>query len=166
MAKLREHLTTYVLASLSNAFLAASQYLAVSSAVASYLPVDSSTSSLITNYGRGFGILLALLLNSLIFEGVLAVLVVTLALSAAVKTGWKWAYTFSGITVSGFVAYWLGSRFLVILEWISTLQYNRIDVSNVYTGLFWLGLGATVCYVTMILVLRRTYGTLSETHDC
>jgi hypothetical protein len=160
---LREHLGIYVLASLSNAFLTVSQYLAVSAAVASYLPVDPGTSALIASYGRGPGIFLALFLNSLVFQGILAVLIATLALSAIVKTGWRWAYTFSGVIISGFVGYWLGAKFLVILEWISTLQNNQVDSSNPYSGLFWLGLAASICYVLMILFLRRSYDRLAET---
>src|SRR5207244_11762332 len=78
-SSLREHLGTYLLGSLSSAFLTASQYLAVSSAVASYLPVDPGTSALITSYGRVLGIILVLLLNSLVFQGILGVLVVILA---------------------------------------------------------------------------------------
>jgi hypothetical protein len=163
-ASLREHLGIYVLASASSAFLTASQYLAVSAAAASYLPVDPGTSGLITSYGRGPGIVLALLLNSIVFQGVLAVLVVTLALSAIVKAGWRWAYAFSAVIVSGFVGYWLGARFLVILEWISTLQNNRVDSSTEYTSLFWLGLASTICYLAMVLVLRKSYEKLLERH--
>lgn len=159
---LREHIGVYVLASASNLLLTASQYLAVSAAVASYLPVDPGTSALITTYGRGPGIVLALLLNSLLFQIVLAVLVIVLALSAVVKTGWKLAYAFFGVVVSAFVGYWLGAKFLVVLEWISTLQNDRVDSSNTYVGLFWLGLGSAVFYVAMILVLRRSYGSLTE----
>ncbi len=160
----REHLGIYVLASLSSIFLTASQYLAVSAAVASYLPVDPGTSALITNYGRGPGVVIALLLNSLAFQGILLVLVLTLALSATFRTRWEWTYAFFGVVVSGFVGYWLGARFLVVLEWISTLQTNRVDTSNPYSGLFWFGLAASICYVMMILLLRRSYGKLAETH--
>jgi len=163
-SNLREHLGVYVLASASNAFLTTSQYLAVSAAAASYLPLDPGTSALVTSYGRGPGIVLALLLNSILFQGILAVLVVTLALSAIVKTGWRWAYAFSAVIVSGFVGYWLGARFLVILEWISTLQNNRVDSSTEYTSLFWFGLAATVCYPAMVIVLRKSYAELLERH--
>ena len=142
-----------------------SQYLAVSAAVASYLPVDSATAVLIASYGRGVGIGLALFVNSLVFEGILAVLVAMLALSSIVKTGWKWAYALSGVAVSGFVGYWLGAKFLAILEWISTLQDNRVDSSNPYAGLFWFGLAATICYLAMIVVLRKSYGKLAERYS-
>src|SRR5438132_5082936 len=95
--KVREHLGVYLLASLSNAFLASSQYLAVSLAVASYLPVDSGTATLIAAYGPGLGIFLAVFLNSLVFQGFLAAVVVLLSLCAVLKTGWSWAYAFSGM---------------------------------------------------------------------
>src|SRR5438132_13566568 len=85
--KVREHLGAYLLASLSNAFLASSQYLAVASAVASYLPVDSGTATLIAAYGPGLGIFLALLLNSLVFQGILAALIVILSLFAVLQNG-------------------------------------------------------------------------------
>src|SRR5437660_1540607 len=159
--KVREHLGVYLLASLSNAFLASSQYLAAS-AVASYLPVDSGTATLIAAYGPGLGIFLAVFLNSLVFQGILAALVVIMSLSAALKTGWRWAYAFSGMMVSGFVGYWLGARFLVVLGWISTLQVNRVDSSDTYASLFWFGLASTIFYLAMILVLRKSYGNLRE----
>jgi hypothetical protein len=163
VTNLREHLSIYILASLSNVFLTASQYIAVYAAVASYLPMDSGTSALITDYGRGPGVVLALLLNSLVFQGILTVLVVILALSAIVRTGWTWAYAFSGVVISSFVGYWLGVKFLIILEWISTLQNNRVDSSTSYSSLFWFGLAASICYVLMILVLRKSHGKLAET---
>ncbi len=59
---------------------------------------------------------------------------------------------------------WLGAKFLVILEWISTLQNNRVDSSTEYTSLFWFGLAATICYLAMLLVLRKSYGELLERH--
>jgi len=64
--------------------------------------------------------------------------------------------------VSGFVGYWLGARFLVVLEWISTLQNNRVDSSDAYASLFWFGLASTIFYLAMILVLRKSYGNLTE----
>jgi hypothetical protein len=160
----REQLGIYVLASMSNFFLTASQYLAVSSAVASYLPVDPGTSELIANYGRGPGIVLALLPGSLVFQGILLVLVLTLALAAFDRTRWSWAYPFLGLVVSGFVGTWIGAKFLGTLEWVSTLQNNRIDSSGSYSGLFWFGLASSICYVLMIILLRQSYGKLAKTH--
>lgn len=159
---LGEHLSVYVLASFSNVFLSVSQYLAISSASASYLPLDPGIAALITSYGRGPGIILAIVETSLVFQGVLAVLVVTMATSSAIGTGLRRVYAFLAVVISSFVGYWLGTKFLSVLDWISTLQNNRVDSSNTFAGLFWFGLASTVCYVLMILVLRRSYGILSE----
>src|SRR5207302_4222804 len=98
----------------------------------------------------------------LVFQGILAALVVILSLSAVLKTGWRWAYAFSGVMVSGFVGYWLGARFLAVLQWISTLQDNRVDSSNAYVSMFWFGLASTIFYLAMILVLRKSHGNLRE----
>src|SRR5438105_15047126 len=88
--KVREHLGVYLLASLSNAFLASSKYLAVASAVASYLPVDSGTATLIAAYWPGLRFFLALLLNSLVLQGILAALVLLLFRSTARQSCWRW----------------------------------------------------------------------------
>jgi len=120
---------------------------------------------LITSYGRVLGIILVLLLNSLVFQGILGVLVVILAVSSVANAGWKWAFTLSGAAISGFVGYWLGAKFLAILEWISALQSNRVNSSDTYAGLFWFGLAATICYIAMILVLRKSYGKLAERYS-
>src|SRR3989442_3598424 len=77
----REHLGAYLLASLSNAFLASSQYLAVSSAVASSLPLDSGTATLIAAYRPGLGIFLVLFINSLVVYAIRSALLVLLSLS-------------------------------------------------------------------------------------
>lgn len=53
-------------------------------------------------------------------------------------------------------------KVLGVLDWISSLQNNRVDSSNTYMGLFWFGLASTVCYVLMIVVLRRSFGKRSE----
>jgi hypothetical protein len=87
-----------------------------------------------------------------------------LALSGISRTGWRWAYPLLGLVVSGFVGYWLGAKFLSVLEWISVLQNNRIDTSSPYSGLFWFGLAASIFYVLMIILLRKSYGKLAENH--
>jgi hypothetical protein len=127
--------------------------------------MDPGTSALITSYGRVLGIILVLLLNSLVFQGILGVLLVILAVSSIDNAGWKWAYAFSGVAISGFVGYWLGAKFLAILEWISALQNNRVNSSDAYAGLFWFGLAATICYVAMILVLRKSYDKLAQKYS-
>ena len=71
-------------------------------------------------------------------------------------------YIFSGLVISGFVGYWLGAKFLRTLGWVSQLENNGISAMGVYSDLFWFGLAAAMCYVTMILVLRKSYDKLVE----
>ncbi len=159
----REHVAVYILASISNILLTIPQYLAVYSAVHSYLPVQGSTAGLIARYGVSLGVVFDFIATVLVFQGILAVLVLTVAASSNARTGWRWLYALSAAFVTGYVGYWLGAKFLRDLEWVSLLQNSGIDSSGVYSSLFWFGLGATICYVGMILVLRKSYGKLTST---
>jgi hypothetical protein len=159
----REHWIVYFLATAANLFLSIPLYIAARAGVLALLPVTGSTSQFISAYGVEWGITLDFLSTTLIFQAILAVLVVSVAATTLVQKGWRWLYTFSALIVSGFVGYWLASRFLQTLSWVSLLQNNGIDSSSVYSDLFWYGLGATIFYVAMILVLRRSYNKFAET---
>ena len=156
----REHASVYVLATASNMFLSIPEYIAVRTAVLFHLPVEGSTVGFISSYGIGVGLTLDFLWTLLIFQAFLAVLVLTAAASSLIGKGWRWVYVFSALVLSGFMGYWLGERFLLTLSWVSLLQNAGVDSSGVYSELFWYGLGGTICYVMMILVLRRSYNRL------
>ena len=156
----REHIGLYVLASLSNLFISIPEYLGVRSALLAFLPVRGMIMSLISSYGTSLGLVFDLLWTSAIFEGILAILVIALAACSILDRGWRVLYIFSGMFLSGFNGYWLGARFLRALDWISLLQNHGVAPTDVYSSLFWFGLGATVCFVGMILVLRRGYDNL------
>ena len=158
----REHIAIIVLASLSNLFLSIPEYLAVHQAIVSYVPVDASTSHLVSVYGLDLGLELDFLGTVAIFEGILIAIVVLLAMTPYLNRGWRVAYVFSGMVVSGFAGYWLGAKFLRALSWVSLIENNGVDASTVYSELFWFGLAAAFCYVTVILVLRRSYDKLAE----
>ncbi len=158
----RENWTIYLLATASNLFLSVPLYIAARAGVLALLPVAGSTRVFITSYGIGWGLVLDFLLTMLVFQGLLAVLLLLSAATSLIQKGWRWLYVFSALLLSGFVGYWLGVRFLQTLDWVSLLQNAGIETSGVYTDLFWYGLGATVCYIAMILVLRRSFNRLSE----
>jgi hypothetical protein len=61
---------------------------------------------------------------------------------------------------SAYLAYHLGGKFVNALGWIGLLETSGVNVSGVYGDLFWFGLGTTICYLLVILVLRRSYGRL------
>jgi hypothetical protein len=158
----REHWAIYLLATGSNLFLSIPLYIAARAGVLAQLPITGSASQFISSYGVSWGLTVDFLWTLLVFQGLLAVLLLTLVGTALIEKGWRWLYVFSALIISGFVGYWLGVRFLETLGWISLLQNSGIDSSGVYSDLFWYGLGATIFYVAMILVLRRSYNKLTD----
>jgi hypothetical protein len=156
----REHAAILVLGSLSNLFLSIPEYLAVRQALVSYTPVDPSTAHLVSVYGLDLGLELDFLWTLAIFQVILVAIVLVMATTPYLKSGWRVAYVFSGIVVWGFVGYWLAAKFLRALDWISLLQNSSVDASTVYSELFWFGLLAAIFYVAVILVMRRSYDKL------
>lgn len=158
----REHWTVYLLASAANLFLSVPLYIAARAGVLALVPVTGSTSRFISAYGIGWGIAIDFLWTTLVFQGILGVLIVILSVTTLLQRGWRWLYIFSAFIVTGFVGYWLGARFLQTLTWVTLLQNSGIDSHGIYSDLFWYGLGATIFYVAMILMLRRSYDALRE----
>jgi len=157
----REHLAIYALASLTSFLLSVPQYLAVNTALELGINPNGTTASLIAQYGSSTGLVLDFLRSGLIFQGVMAVLVIGLIGSASSRRGWRWQYALTGVFVSTYLAYHLGGKFLNALGWIGVLETSGVNVSGVYGDLFWFGLGTTICYLLVILVLRRSYGKLA-----
>jgi hypothetical protein len=158
----RDHALVYVLATLSNLLLSIPEYLAVRSAYGSSLPVKGSVAGFVATYGLTLGITLDLLWTLLVFQALLAVLVLVVAATSLVEKGWRWLYVFGAMMICGFVGYWIGAKFLSTLGWVSLLQNSGVDSSGVYSDLFWFGLGAASTYVAMILLLRRSYDKLID----
>jgi hypothetical protein len=156
----REHLAIYALASLANFLLSVPQYLAVNTALELGINPTGMTASLIAQYGSSTGLVLDFLRSGLIFQGVTAVLVIGLVGSASSRRGWRWQYVLTGVFISTYLAYHLGGKFLNALGWIGVLETSGVNGSGVYGDLFWFGLGATISYLFVILVLRRSHGKL------
>ena len=158
----REHLATYALATLANFLLSVPQYLAVNTTLELGINPNGTTASLIAQYGSSTGLVLDFLRSGLIFQGVMAVLVTGLVGSASSRRGWRWQYALTGVFISTYLAYHLGGKFLNALGWIGVLETSGVKVSGVYGNLFWFGLGTTITYLFVILVLRRSYGKLAS----
>jgi hypothetical protein len=156
----REHLTIYTLASLANVLLSIPQYLAVNTALELGIDPKGSTESLINQYGSSTGLTLDFLRSALIFQGIMAILVMGVAGSMQSRTRWRPQYVATGFLVSAYLAYHLGGKFVNALGWIGLLETSGVDSSGIYADLFWFGLGTTICYLLVILVLRRSYGRL------
>ncbi|HEX4919687.1 MAG TPA: hypothetical protein VFV92_03000 [Candidatus Bathyarchaeia archaeon] len=157
----REHASIYALATLANVFLSVPEYLAVRQAVSYYVPIDASTARLISQYGLSCGLALDFLWTMAIFQAILTTIMLSITLIPFLERGWRVLYISAGVFVSGFVGYWLGAKFLMSLSWVSLFDNSGIDGSGIYSDLFWFGLAATVCYVTLILVLRKSYDKLA-----
>ncbi len=157
----REHLSIYILASLANVLLSIPQYFAVNTALELGINPRGTTASLISHYGSSNGLVLDFLRSGLIFQGLMAILVVGLVGSASSRRGWRWQYALTGVFISTYLAYHLGGKFLNALGWIGVLETSGVNVSGVYGDLFWFGLGTTICYLLVILVLRGSYGKLA-----
>ena len=157
----REHIAIYILATLANFLLSVPQYLAVNTALELAINPKGSTASLIAQYGSSTGLFLDFLRSGLIFQGVIAVIVIGLIGSASSRRGWRWQYALTGMFVSIYLAYHLGGKFLNALGWIGVLDTSGVNASGVYADLFWFGLGTTICYLLAILVLRKSYGKLA-----
>jgi hypothetical protein len=157
----REHIATYFLATLANFLISVPQYFAVKAALEQGISPKGSTASLVAQYGSGTGLFLDFLRSGLIFQGVMAVLVIGLVGSASSRRSWRWQYTLTGVLLSIYLAYHLGGKFLNALGWIGVLDTSGVNVSGVYVDLFWFGLATTICYLLAILVLRKSYGKLA-----
>ena len=155
-----EHLSVYALASLANVLLSIPQYLAVNKALELGINSKGSTAGLINLYGSSIGLTLDFLGSAFIFQGIMAILVMGVVGSTLSRRRWRVQYVATGILVSTYLAYHLGGKFLNALGWIGLLETSGVDASGIYADLFWFGLGTTICYLLVILVLRRSYGRL------
>jgi hypothetical protein len=156
----REHLTIYALASLANVLLSLPQYLAVNTALELSINPKGSTASLINHYGSSTGLTLDFLRSAFIFQGIIAILVMGVAGSMLSRRRWRPQYVATSSLVSAYLAYHLGGKFVNALGWIGLLETSGINASGIYADLFWFGLGTTICYLLVILVLRKSYGRL------
>ena len=156
----REHLSIYALTSLASVLLSIPQYLAVNTALELGINPKGPTASLINQYGSSTSLTLDFLRSTFIFQGIMAILVMGVVGSMLSRRRWRLQYVATGFLVSAYLAYHLGGKFLNALGWIGLLETSGVDASGIYTDLFWFGLGTTICYMLVILVLRRSYGRL------
>ena len=153
----RDHLAIYFLASLANLSISVPQFQAVNMALELGIHPQGT---LISHYGSTMDLFLDSVLGILIFQGILAVLVLGVSASASTRK-WRWQYSLTSILVASYVAYHLGGKFLNSLGWIGVLNTSGVNVSGIYGNLFWFGLLATICYFSAILFLRRSYSRIA-----
>ena len=153
----REHLEVYILASAANALLSLGQFFAVDSALGLRISQQSTVASLLGYNGPRTSLWMDYVQTGLIFQGIMAVLVTGVLGAAVSRARWKWPYALTTVVLSSYVAYVLGGKFLDMLEWVELDHSFGVPI---YGDLIWFGLGGTICYFLMILVLNRSYGKL------
>lgn len=158
----REYAGIYFLATLSNILLSVPEYSAANKAAQSYIPLSGSMASLVSIYGVVPGIVLDFLWNLLIFQAVVAVLTLGLVGASILRTNWKMFSALFGASICSFIGYWLAVKFIRTLELISLFQIIGVDSSGIYLELVGSSLAVTVCYVSMLLVFRRSYDKLAS----
>src|SRR5438094_10549358 len=89
----REHLAIYALAALANLLLSIPQYLAVNTALELTVNPKGATASLIAHYGSSNGLVLDFLRSALIFQRVIAALVIGLVGVGSSKRTWTGQYS-------------------------------------------------------------------------
>ena len=89
-----------------------------------------------------------------------AVLLLTSRMSRT-PAAWRLKYIIASVSFIGYVGYSLGIGFLTSLGWTSILAGVNVDVSPILQSYYLFNLGAAICYLGIVLVLRRTYTRLS-----
>ena len=158
----REYAGIYILATLSNLLLSVPEYAAASKAAQSYIPLSGGTASFVSIYGVVPGILLDFLWNLLIFQAVMTVLTLGLVRASTLHANWKVFSVLFGASICSFIGYWLAVKFIHTLELISLFQIIGVNISGIYLELVGSSLAVTVCYVSMLLVFRRSYDKLAN----
>src|SRR2546427_12139504 len=77
------------------------------------------------------------------------------------RKAWRGKYVITSMSFIGYVGYMLGIGFLTSLGWTSVLASMNVDVSPILQSYYLFNLGAAICYLGVVLVLRRTYTRLS-----
>lgn len=153
----RDHLAVYFLASLANLSLSVPQFQAVNMVLELGIHPQGT---LISHYGSTMDLFLDHVFGILIFQGILAVLILGVSASASTRK-WRWQYSLTSMLVASYVAYHLGGKFLNALGWIGVLETSGANASGIYGNLFWFGLVTTICYFSTILFLRRSFGSIA-----
>ena len=98
----------------------------------------------------------------ILHQSIIAVLVVLLSISGALRTR-RWQYTTVGILFAAYVGFRMATRFVAGLELIDLIAGQGVPDNGAVPSLYFYGLAAAAAYTGMILTLRRSYGRLITT---
>ncbi len=156
----RQHLQAYVLASTANALLSLGQFFAVDSALGIRISTQTTVASLLGFNGSSTDLAMDFVRTGLIFQGIMALLVIGVLGAVVARPGWKWFYALIVLAISSYAAYVFVVKFLDTLQWVELDITFGINSSDAYSDLIWFGLAAAICYFLMIAVLNKSYGRM------
>src|SRR5713101_3258114 len=122
---------------------------------------ESFLNSLVQIYGPVLGVQLSILSTVIAFQVISGVLLLLASRTGRTRAAWRWKYMIASVSFIGYVGYSLGIGFLTSLGWTSILASMNVDVSPILQSYYLFNLGAAICYLAIVLVLRRTYTRLS-----
>jgi len=107
------------------------------------------------------GVQLSILSAVIVFELISGALLFLTSRMGRARAGWRWKYMIVSVSFMGYVGYMLGIGFLTSLGWTSVIASMNVDVSPILQSYYLFNLEASICYLRVVLVLRRTYTRLS-----
>lgn len=158
----RDYVIGYALASVSYLLILIPQYSTVERILAMNARIpESSVSTLVQMYGPMLGVQLSILSAVFAFQAISAVLLLLTSRMGRARKSWRGKYIITSTSFIGYLGYSLGIGFLTSLGWTSILASMNIDVSPILQSYYLFNLGAAICYLGVVLVLRRTHTRLS-----
>jgi len=158
----RDYIVAYASASVAYLLVLIPQYNTVERILSMNARIpDSFLSSLVQVYGPVLDVQLRILSAVSAFQIISGVLLLLTSRMGMALAAWRWKYMIGSVSFIGYVGYSLGIGFLASLGWTSILASMNVDVSPILQSYYLFNLGAAICYLGIVLVLRRTYTRLS-----
>ena len=158
----RDYIVAYASASVAHLLILIPQYNTVERILSMNARIpESFLSSLVQVYGPMLGVQLRILCAVSAFQIISGVLLLLTSRMGRARAAWRWKYMIGSVSFIGYVGYSLGIGFLTSLGWTSILASMNVDVSPILQSYYTFNLGAAICYLGIVLVLRRTYTHLS-----
>jgi len=158
----RDYIVAYASASAAYLLILIPQYNTVERILSMNARIpESFLSSLIQVYGPVLGVQLSILSTVIAYQAISGVLLLLTSRMSRTPAAWRLKYMIASVSSIGYVGYSLGIGFLTSLGWTSVLASMNVDVSPILQSYYMFNLGAAICYLAIVLVLRRTYARLS-----
>jgi hypothetical protein len=158
----QDYAAAFVLATVAYTLVLIPQYNTAEQVLLMHVQIpESSVSSLVQAYGPILGVMLSILFSVVAFPLISGLLLLLTSRMGRARRSWRWKYMITSMSFIGYVGYSLGVAFLTSLGWASIIAGMNVDVSAILQSYYLFNLGAAICYLGIVLVLRRTYTRLS-----